>query len=118
MGDKGGFRPSEPGERRGGRPKGGQNKITRELKEIILEALHGAHTDGAVGYLKWLAVNNSGAFASLVGKVLPLTVVANQTVDAKITIKGGLPAMPMGEDAVIAEVEQQQLIALEPSRLQ
>jgi hypothetical protein len=101
---------SKPGERRGGRQKGTPNKIPAELKEIILAALHGAHKDGAVAYLQWLAVEHPPAFLGLVGKVLPMTVVANQTIDNRITIEGGLPSMPQGEDAVIAAVEQGQLL--------
>ena len=37
------------------------------------EALPG----GKVGYLKWLAKNNSSAFASLLGKVLPTTLAGD-----------------------------------------
>jgi hypothetical protein len=33
---------------------------------------------GNVGYLKWLAKNNSSAFASLLGKVLPTTLAGDQ----------------------------------------
>jgi hypothetical protein len=58
------FRPSKPGERRGGRKAGVPNKLTTDLK---------------VEYLKWLALNNSAAFASLLGKVLPLTLVGEST---------------------------------------
>ncbi len=32
---------------------------------------------GKVGYLKWLAKNNSSAFAALLGKVLPTTIVGD-----------------------------------------
>ena len=57
-----------------GRPKGSLNKVTLALKEAILAAAEGAHEDGMVGYLKVLAVENSSAFAGLLGKVLPSTL--------------------------------------------
>jgi hypothetical protein len=60
-----------------GRAQGSQNKITRALKESILQALEEAGgNEGAVGYLRWLAHKNPPAFASLLGKVLPMTVAS------------------------------------------
>ena len=59
----------------GGRKKGTRNKVTVALKEAILEAGNKAGgREGLVGYLHTLAVNNSSAFAGLLGRVLPLTV--------------------------------------------
>jgi hypothetical protein len=58
----------------GGRVAGTPNKITTALKEAILAAADQAHPQGKVGYLTWLATNNSGAFASLLGRVLPMTI--------------------------------------------
>lgn len=56
-----------------GRPKGSHNKVTRELKDMILGALDNA---GGVAYLteKALDPKTSSAFLTLVGKTLPLTV--------------------------------------------
>jgi hypothetical protein len=57
-----------------------QNKTTVALKEAILQALDAAGGDeGAVGYLKRLAVENSSAFAGLVSKVLPSTLAASES---------------------------------------
>lgn len=64
-----------------GRPKGVPNKLTTELKEMILEALNGA---GGVDYLMAQAEENPTAFLSLVGKVLPLTVNGNMTLQTKV----------------------------------
>ena len=74
------FRPSRPGERRGGRAKGTPNRTTQELRAAILAAADEAHPDGTVGYLKWLATNNSAAFAALLGKVLPKEIEAGVNV--------------------------------------
>ena len=59
-----------------GRPKGAQNKLTRELKDMILEALDGA---GGVEYLQARANDprTASAFLTLVGKVLPLQVAGD-----------------------------------------
>jgi hypothetical protein len=56
-----------------GRPKGASNKVTKELKGMILEALDNA---GGVDYLERRANDpkTQGAFLALVGKVLPMTV--------------------------------------------
>lgn len=55
----------------GGRPKGSQNVITRELKEMILTALDDV---GGVEYLKNQALDNPSSFMTLIGKVLPMTL--------------------------------------------
>ena len=64
-------RGAKPGEHRGGRKAGTPNKINRQLKEMILEALDLA---GGVSYLQEQARTSPGPFLALVGKVLPMTV--------------------------------------------
>jgi hypothetical protein len=59
------------GRKTGGRQAGTPNKITKELKTMILEALDGV---GGVEYLQEQARESPNAFLSLVGKVLPLQV--------------------------------------------
>lgn len=56
---------------RGGRPKGSPNKATKELKDMILQALD---ESGGVKYLKQRAEDTPTAFLALIGKVLPLQV--------------------------------------------
>ena len=55
-----------------GRPKGIPNKTTQALKDMILSALD---KSGGVNYLVEQAETNPNAFLSLVGKVLPMTVL-------------------------------------------
>jgi hypothetical protein len=55
----------------GGRVAGVPNKVTRELKEMILQALD---ETGGVEYLKAQSAANPTAFMALIGRVLPLTV--------------------------------------------
>lgn len=64
-----------------GRPKGLQNKVTRDLKDMILGALDAA---GGQAYLQRQAEENPKVFCTLVGKVLPLQV--NQNLDGKLEI--------------------------------
>ena len=54
-----------------GRPKGSQNKLTSDVKAMILAALNDA---GGAQYLLTQARDNPNAFLTLVGKVLPMTV--------------------------------------------
>ena len=56
-----------------GRPKGAPNKVTAALKEMILNSLDRV---GGEEYLAKLAIENSSAYASLLGKVLPTTLAA------------------------------------------
>lgn len=57
-----------------GRPKGTPNKITKQLKDMILGALDDA---GGQEYLKRQAEENPGPFLALIGKVLPVTLAGD-----------------------------------------
>ena len=66
------------GVKTGGRVAGVPNKATAELREAILIAAELAGGEGGlVGYLQTLATTNSGAVASLLGKVIPTQVIGN-----------------------------------------
>ena len=69
-----------------GRPKGAKGKIPMALKEAILASLDEL---GGKEYLKTLAIENSSAYAGLIGKVLPTTLVpdSNGGVMTKIEFK-------------------------------
>jgi hypothetical protein len=67
----------------GGRKAGTPNKVTAELKEIILSALEGA---GGEDYLKGVAKSHPPAFLALVGKVLPMTVNGSLDHTGGITV--------------------------------
>src|SRR3954468_17712975 len=62
----------------GGRQKGVPNKLTAQLKEMILEAAELAGEDmgggGTVKYLRMQATLQPVAFMSLLGRVLPLQI--------------------------------------------
>lgn len=62
-----------------GRPKGTPNKITKDLKAMILGALDAC---GGQKSLEGQAVENPAAFMTLLGKVLP------KEIDAKLESNG------------------------------
>ena len=70
----------------GGRKKGTPNKATATLKEAILLAAAGAHKKGMVGYLQEQASSNPAAFMTLLGKVLPMTVVGDPSAPLQINV--------------------------------
>jgi len=75
---------------RGGRPAGTPNKTTRLLKDAIMRAAELTGEDmngkeGLIGYCKFLAVNEPKAFATLLGKVMPLQVTGEDGGPVRIT---------------------------------
>jgi hypothetical protein len=83
------FKPGQSGNPKG-RTKGSQNKVTKVLKDSILDALEEAGGEGgSVGYLRWLAHEHPPAFAGLVGKVLPMTIAGTEQ-DGKVGVEVGL----------------------------
>lgn len=77
--------PTRGGARPGaGRKKGVPNKLTTELKSMILGALDDA---GGQKYLASQAKKNPVAFLTLVGKVLPMTVSGADGGDIQHSIR-------------------------------
>ena len=76
------------GNRGVGRVKGVPNKVTKELKEMILGALDDA---GGQRYLARQAEENPIAFLTLVGKVLPLSVKAKVDENVSMVISWQQP---------------------------
>jgi hypothetical protein len=76
------FTKDDPRSNRNGRPKGKPNRVTTLLKDAIIRAaeLTGRDKkgkDGLVGYLQRLAIYEPKSFAALLGRVIPLHVVAD-----------------------------------------
>ncbi|MFG1340382.1 hypothetical protein [Xanthobacter autotrophicus] len=79
-----------------GRPKGKPNRTTTMLKDAILQAAENVGQDGAgkggtTGYLQRLALEEPKAFATLLGRVLPLQVTGEGGGPVKFTIVSGVP---------------------------
>ena len=70
-----------------GRKPGVPNKITGDLKGMILGALAGA---GGEAYLQRQADENPGAFLTLIGKVLPTTLTTGSGA-LRIEVVTGVP---------------------------
>ena len=94
-----------------GKPKGTLNRVTRDLKQAILGALEAAGGDeGSVGYLKRLAIENSSAFASLLGKVLPTTLAADES-------SGGVPVKMVFERHIVWPDGRREIQGVPPKAL-
>ena len=89
------------GQRFGGRQKGQPNKITAELKDLILGALSEL---GGREYLVEQGRANPAAFMTLVGKVLPLVHPHLSSIEAKVELSGHEAALDALEGAATGTV--------------
>lgn len=78
-----------------GKPKGATSHMTRQLKDMILQALDNA---GGVDYLQQQAHDNPTAFMTLVGKVLPMTVRHSGENGGPVVIVTGVVPDAAAED--------------------
>ena len=82
-----------------GRSMGKQNKLTRDLKEGIIDAAvasgyDGKGKDGLAGYLKMLADKYPKQYTSLLGRMLPLQISGNlNTFIGAVNIQRCRPAI-------------------------
>jgi hypothetical protein len=90
-----------------GRPKGAPNKVTAALKEMILNSLDRV---GGEEYLAKLAIENSSAYASLLGKVLPTTLTASES-------NGGLGTKITFERVIVMPDNQRWVEGVTPKQL-
>lgn len=92
-----GKRGPKPGEKTGGRTKGTPNKLTSEVKQMILNALDKA---GGEDYLHQQSAENPTAFMQLVGKVLPLQISGDK--DSPIYTQGTMDVSGLSADQLRA----------------
>lgn len=71
------------GKKTGGRAKGVGNKLTSDVKELVLAALRNV---GGREYLELQAMRNPQAFMSLLGKIMPSQIDLNARVDKTVTV--------------------------------
>jgi len=90
-----------------GRPPGSKNKTTKVLKDMILGALDRL---GGEEYLMKLAIENSSAFASLLGKVLPTTLAADES-------SGGLGVKMTFERVIVWPDGRREIEGVTPKQL-
>ena len=72
------------GVKTGGRKKGVPNKITRDIREAVLQSFE---TVGGAAYLAEQARANPTAYLTLVGKVLPLQVTGENGGPVKLVVE-------------------------------
>ena len=89
-----------------GRPKGAKGKIPLALKEAILASFDEL---GGVQYLKTLAIENSSAYAGLLGKVLPSTIEASES--------SGGPAVVTFQRVIVMPDGQKYIEGVTPKQL-
>ena len=97
----------------GGRPVGTKNKTTRQIKDMVTQALERA---GGVHYLVKCAHDpkTASAFLSLVGKIVPLQVNAN--VDGAIKLElSWLGGRSIGTTAAQIEDKTSEIVELQAS---
>jgi hypothetical protein len=80
MANNGTFRKGDP---RAGRPIGSANKLTRDLRQMILNALSEV---GGQDYLAVQAEVNPAAFLALVGRCLPKAFGPKPSLKMKINL--------------------------------
>ena len=81
---------NQPSKAKVGRPKGSRNKLTRDLRELIMEAAerlgrNGKGEGGTLGYLMWLGREEPKSFAVLLRAVLPVQINATMTLKPVLT---------------------------------
>lgn len=85
----GGVRVNSGGRRQGaGRKPGVPNKLSGDLKAMILDALG---KEGGVEYLREVAQEDRKAFCALLGRVLPMTVQGDPENPLSFTIVSSVP---------------------------
>ena len=67
-----------------GRAKGVPNRITTQVRDMVMEAIDNA---GGVEYFDWAAKNEPKAFLALAGKCIPQMIDAKIDIDHKFTLR-------------------------------
>lgn len=95
----------EPGNNRGGRPKGLPNKITRGIKDAVMESIQPGqcHPEGLKGWLRDRAlggIEDRKIYAGIVSRVIPIEVTGKDGEAIKIDL-GWLTGRNIGgQDAI------------------
>lgn len=82
MANKGAFKKGDP---RAGRKAGSPNKLTQDLRDMILGALSAA---GGQDYLQKQSRDNPAAFMALLGKTLPKDINLTPGVRIEVNLVG------------------------------
>lgn len=71
-----------------GRPKGSKNKLTTNIRELVMTALNDERIGGEEGFIKWIdsSKRNKELFYSWLMKMLPTNLDVSSSEGFKITI--------------------------------
>ena len=86
------FKKGEPRPQNAGRRGGSTNKVPRALKDALILAaeLEGSNHQGSgklIGFLRMLAREDLRAFASLLGRVIPMQIENRSEVSVEVTYR-------------------------------
>ena len=74
-----------------GRPKGVPNKVTRTIKQAVLESFEAV---GAAEYLKQVAHDDPRTYLQVVAKIIPAELHAKHSGDVSLTVVSGIDSPP------------------------
>jgi hypothetical protein len=78
------------GRKTGGRKPGSRNKITEEVRVALLKAFHAV---GEADYLEEVARTHPAVFCTLLGKILPTEIAADEPITHEVVLKWMTPEM-------------------------
>src|SRR4051794_6393830 len=99
-------RGSPPGVRLGGRSKGTPNRLSADLKEMILGALADV---GGRDYLAARAIDTPVAFMTLLGKILPMQLTGENGSALAVEFRwaDAIPPPPTTPDLLTIDMEDE-----------
>jgi hypothetical protein len=93
------------------RKRGTPNKITRDLKQGIIEGavkhgFNGKGSGGLTGYLRMCAKKYPKAYLSLLGRLLPLTVKSDENLIGNLISAVNIVTVPTGRFLSAEDIQQ------------
>lgn len=86
-GNQNGFKKGQSGNK-AGKPKGTQNKLTRTVKECLLEAFNKLQDDPKANLVDW-GIKNPGLFYQIASKLIPTEIKGQIETTTKQVFKIG-----------------------------
>ena len=74
-----------------GRPKGSTNRVTKTIKEAVLQSFEDV---GAAEYLRRVAEDDPRTYLQVVAKIIPAELHATHQGDVSLTVVSGIDSPP------------------------